>query len=173
MRRDVRQPPIRDRPRCRSTRSWPGFCCATIASIPRGITIEGENDVSGENAKGGSPPKFKYVRTWDPEDAPRGALPLVQDVVGFPHLCDVLLRRGVYMGLWRGNEGAVLFLDIMDGVRRERHECCTAAGLSYCVAALTQEYDDQPTNRQPSTVPARRPVRRVDNKRPGSGEELR
>lgn len=73
---------------------------------------------------------------------PSGELPTVYSCAGFLGLCDLLLRRGVFLGLWRGRDGCIVFIDLKDGKDFRRYGCTSEAQLSGVIAALYEEYDD-------------------------------
>jgi hypothetical protein len=71
-----------------------------------------------------------------------GTLPSVADCERLPHLIDVLLRQRVYLALWAGADGAVIFLDLLNGADRRRYSARDQRELRDVVAALHAEFFD-------------------------------
>jgi len=88
-----------------------------------------------------SGPKYSRVVPAGRKTAHTEGLPAVGNCAGFTGLCDVLLRCRVYLGVWAGRDGNIVFLDVRDGDTFRRYGCISDAELSRVVAALYQEYD--------------------------------
>lgn len=78
---------------------------------------------------------IKHMRPANRAPAPRGELPSIGMVAGWPSLCDVCLRVGIYIATWRGRDGAVVFIDVFNGNQKYRFEATTQCELAGAVSA--------------------------------------
>ncbi len=74
------------------------------------------------------------------QDETTGTLPCFADCERWPVVVDLLLRQRIYVAAWAGADGAVAFVDVLNGADRRRYTVRDDAELRELMAALHEEF---------------------------------
>jgi len=80
-----------------------------------------------------------------PAAPPKDELPSFDSVRGLGAVLDSLMEAGVYLGIQRGNDGAVIILTLLDGPRKVRATAHSFDELVAALTALAHDYGDEQT----------------------------
>jgi hypothetical protein len=94
-----------------------------------------------KSSQNGSLPNYRRL-PGQQKSAATGTLPSFADNDRFASVVDVLMRRRIYLATWAGAEGAVVFIDILNGSDKRRYSCRDDAELRDVLAALHEEFCD-------------------------------
>jgi len=95
--------------------------------------------MSRQASKNGGAPKYRDLRPERPR-TPNGELPHFDRCDRFLDLLELCLRLRIYLGLWAGRDGAIVFIDVLNGQDRRRYEASTDAELRGIIDALYEEF---------------------------------